>query len=327
MPYANAFYPFKIRGEYPKVLIGPITRNIVAAADSKGFIVLGRGGPKPQMFILGCRACGRPIHRRDSVILHHGIDCEGCSNKKDEVAAAALGGELVSPKPMGQRGLRKWRLKCGHVAIGQRGNMRKAARGNNNASCKECLKKQHAAEAADHGWTLIGPAGRNNQSYRQYAHSCGHLQDVSLANMRHADVNCAGCSETWSSKPSKIYLLSFALPTLPVIKLGYSNNPKLRLRQVQFEPDKTRGTLVRAIDIVSGHRAICLEKAMHQHIKTHRPDLIVERDLFRDHLTTTSEIYHAHGRTFISDLIDAADKGWDPNLSGDWQTFTSLKNT
>ncbi|RPE72193.1 hypothetical protein EDD53_1342 [Pacificibacter maritimus] len=327
MPYVNAFYPFKIRGEYPRVFIAKIQSDVVAAADSKGFTVLCRGGPDRQMYILGCRTCGTPIHRRDRVVFDHKILCEGCGNKKDEVAAAALGGELVSPKPMGHRHLRQWRLKCGHLAIGQRGNMRKAARGNNNASCKECLKEQHAAEAADHGWTLIGPAARNNQSYREYEHLCGHRQDVSVANMRHGDVNCAGCSETWSSKPSKIYLLTFSLPTLPVIKLGYSNNPKFRLRQVQFDPDKTRGTLDRAIDIKSGHRAICLEKAMHQYIQTHRPDLIVERDLFRDHLTTTSEIYHAHGRTFISALIDAADNGWDPNLTGDWQTFTSLRDT
>lgn len=96
-----------------------------------------------------------------------------------------------------------------------------------------------------------------------------------MANMRHGDVDCAGCGESWSSKPSRIYLLSFTLPDLPVIKLGFSSNPSFRLRQVQRDPGQTKGKLLRAIPIASGHRAICIEKALHAHIKAHRPDLIV----------------------------------------------------
>lgn len=145
--------------------------------------------------------------------------------------------------------------------------------------------------------------------------------------MRLGDVNCAGCGETWTSKPSKIYLLSFMLPNVPVIKLGYSNNPTFRLRQVQLDPSDTRGTLDREIDVETGHDAICLEKAMHRHIKTHRPELIVERVHFDEHLRTTSEIYHERGRALILALIDAADNGWDPNQTDNWQQFTSLRDT
>lgn len=124
MPFTSAYYPFKIRGEYPQVFIGAITPALITAADSKGFTVLGRGGPSRQMIILGCRSCGTPIHRRDRVILHHNIDCDGCIQNKDVAAAAVLGGELVSTEPMGHRHLRKWRLKCGHSPTGQHAQSR-----------------------------------------------------------------------------------------------------------------------------------------------------------------------------------------------------------
>lgn len=121
--------------------------------------------------------------------------------------------------------------------------------------------------------------------------------------------------------------MSFMLPSLPVIKLGYSNDPQGRLKGLQRKPLKTRGTVDRHIDIKTGHTAICLEKAMHRHMKIHRPELIVDRDHFCKHLRTKSEIYHACGRDFISGLLDAIDAGWDPNLSDDWAQFCVSRKT
>jgi hypothetical protein len=131
--------------------------------------------------------------------------------------------------------------------------------------------------------------------------------------MKHGDVDCAGCGQSWTSKPSAIYLLDFELPRLPVIKLGFSSNPKFRMRQVQTERSITKGSVLRSIPTETGHRAICLEKALHSHIKAHRPDLIVPPELFRAHIRTTSEIYHRHGSSYISALLDAVAAGWDPS--------------
>ncbi|WP_240910351.1 hypothetical protein [Pontivivens nitratireducens] len=89
--------------------------------------------------------------------------------------------------------------------------------------------------------------------------------------MRHGDVDCAGCGQSWTSKPSKIYLLDFTLPDLPVIKLGFSSNPEVRMRQVQIAPETTKGSVLRSVALETGHRAICFEKALHSHIKAHRP--------------------------------------------------------
>lgn len=246
---------------------------------------------------------------------------------RHEAAAESVGAKLLGPDPEGDRHYGTYLFACGHVDRRQHPRVEAAAAGGHALSCETCTTEQHAAEASEYDWTLIGPSARNDQSYRLYEHNCGHRQDVSVGNMRVGDVNCAGCSEAWTSKPSKIYLLSFMLPNVPVIKLGYSNNPTFRLRQVQFDPSETRGTLDREIDAGIGHDAICLEKAMHRYIKMQRPELIVAREHFNDHLKTTSEIYHERGRAFISALIDAADNGWNPNLSGDWQQFTSLRDT
>ncbi|MEP4195944.1 MAG: GIY-YIG nuclease family protein [Aliishimia sp.] len=277
--------------------------------------------------VLECKTCGDATLKRISVVLDDNPECGNCIRKRREAAAAKVGASLLGPDPEGDRHYGTYQFACGHVDRRQHLRVEDAAEGGHDLSCETCTTAQRASEAAERGWTLIGPAARNDQSYRRYEHECGHKQDVGIGNMRARDVNCAGCGETWTSKPSKIYLFSLMLPNVPVIKLGYSNNPKFRLRQVQFDPSETRGKLVQEITTETGHDAICLEKAMHRHIKTHRPDLIVERVHFDEHLRTTSEIYHERGRALILALIDAVDNGWDPNLSDDWHQFTSLRDT
>lgn len=325
MPVTNTYYAFPIDRKMYPVFKGKQHKHWRKAARKHGFKLVGRAMDRLHV-VLECKTCGDATLKRISVVLGHNPECGNCIRKRREAAAAKVGATLLGPDPEGDRHYGTYQFKCGHVDRRQHERVEDAAAGGHDLSCDICTNEQHASEAENHGWTLIGPATRNNQSYREYEHKCGHRQDVSVANMRFGDVNCAGCSETWSSKPSKIYLLSFTLPNLPVIKLGYSNNPTSRLRQVQLAPRKTQGTLDLEIDVATGHDAICLEKALHRYIKTHRPELVVERDLFRAHLTTTSEIYHARARAFIIALIDAVDNGWDPNQTDNWQQFTSFRD-
>jgi len=58
------------------------------------------------------------------------------------------------------------------VVIRQRGNMRKAARGDNKAGCEEYREERYAAEAREFGWALLGPVP-NKPGYRRYKHTCG----------------------------------------------------------------------------------------------------------------------------------------------------------
>ena len=320
MPVTNSYFPFLVDRQLVPIFKGKEHKHWRKAAERHGYSLLGRAVDRLHV-VLGCKNCGNATLKRVSVVLGHNPECGNCILERHEAAAASMGAKLLGPDPDGDRHYGVYQFACGHVGRRQHLRIEKAAAGGHDLSCETCTAEQHAREAEAHEWRLIGPASRGNQSYRQYEHVCGHRQDVAIANMRFGDVNCAGCKETWASKPSKIYLLSFMLPNLPVIKLGYSNNPTFRLRQVQFDSDETRGTLDREINAGTGHEAICLEKALHKHIKTHRPDLIVSHDHFGDHLKTTSEIYHERGRAFISALINAVDNGWDPNLSDDWEHY------
>lgn len=303
MPYTNALYPFKIRGEYPRVLITDINPKVVAAADSKGFIVLGRGGPNRQMYILGCRTCGSPIHCRDRVILQNKVRCEGCIRNKDEAAAAAISGELVSTKPMGHRHLREWRLKCGHVVIRQRYNMRKAARGDNEAGCEECREDRYAAEAQEYGWTLLGHVP-DKPGYRRYKHTCGTVQNVSVGNMLWGDAACHKCSKGASARPSFIYIFQIDLPQQPVIKLGYSRKPRKRLRH-QLGIDLSVPTKVlKTIPMPSGFVAREEETAAHNALAEDHPDWVVPKAVYGDQINTAGEIYDPAALGRIHALLD-----------------------
>ena len=325
MPLTDTFFAFPIDHEFLPVFAGKKPKHWRDAAKDKGFDLIGRTLDRYHV-VLECNQCGNATRKRISVVLGHNPECGHCIEQRRKAAAESVGAVLLGPDPDGDRHYGEYQFDCGHVDRRQHMRVEAAAAGGFKLSCQDCTYARHVAEAEFAGWQLVGPAVRNNQNYRHYRHDCGHHQDVSVANMRNLDVNCSGCEESWASKPSAIYLLTFMLPNVPVIKLGFSNNPTYRVKQVQFDPAETRGTLDREIEMKTGHAAICLEKALHHHIKSERPDLIVSRDHFSDHLRTTSEIYHERGRSYISSLLDAVEAGWDPNRCNDWKSFTAPRD-
>ncbi|WP_299648466.1 hypothetical protein [uncultured Tateyamaria sp.] len=313
MPVSKVQFPFPIDGRAVPVFPKPIPIRWRDAAETKGFHLIARAKDRLHV-VLACKICGKPTLKRISVVLGHNPECPHCITARRKAAAATVGAEFVARDPKGDRHYGVYRLACGHTDRRQHHRVEAAASGGHALSCEICLNERHAAEAEAQDWQLIGPSVRKNASYREYEHVCGHRQDVSVANMRSGDVDCAGCGESWTSKPSRLYILSFKLPGLDVIKLGFSSNPEFRMRQVQFDPTNTEGKVQRVVEIETGHRAICVEKALHSHIKAHRPDLIVPPELFRERIRTTSEIYHSHARSYISALLDAVEAGWDPTL-------------
>ena len=303
MPFTSAHYPFQIDGENPPVFLGRITPDEYDAADRKGFVILGRGGPDLQMIILGCRACGQPIQRRSNVVKKCKIDCEGCIRKKDEAAAAAIGAELVSPKAAGHRHLREWRLKCGHTVIRQRVNMHKAARGDNNAGCETCREERYAKEAQKFGWTLLGP-DPDKSGYRRYQHHCGTVQAASVGNVAWGDIACQKCTKGASGRPSFIYIFQIDLPGLPVIKLGYSRKPHKRLRH-QLDIDLDVNTeVLRVIPLPSGFVAREEETAAHKILSLENPNWAVPKSDYGDAINTMGEIYHPEALPRIHALLD-----------------------
>ena len=311
MPLSQFTYPFPIDGKFQQIFQGARPAHWKDAATQKGFELIGRAKDRLHV-VLGCKVCGAPTLKRVSVVLGHNPECPHCIQARRSAAARAIGAELVGADPKGNRHYGLFRFGCGHTDRRQYHRIEAAAAGGHQASCSACIEDRYAEEAQCHEWQLIGPTVHKGLNYRRYQHVCGHCQDVAVVNMRNGDLDCAGCGETWASKPSEIYILAFTLPTLPVIKLGYSSNSTFRMRQVQCNPDLTRGSLLRKIDVETGHRAICVEKALHSHIRRNRPDLIVPPEIFRDHIRTTSEVYHRHGKPYIEALLDAVESGWDP---------------
>jgi len=312
MPLNDEVYPVLIDNRFQQKFDGPCPDHWRQAAEKSGFTIFGRAKDRMHV-VLRCHNCSNLTLKRINVVLEHNPECPHCIRLRREIAAKWVGAKLLGPDPKGNRHYGNYRLACKHVDRRQHTRIEAASAGGHKLSCDKCLDRRHKSEAKAQGWRLIGPAKRKSLSYRRYGHGCGHQQDVAVQNMKFGDVNCAGCKETWASKPSKIYILRFDLPGLAVVKLGYSSNPAARLRQVQYDCDRTRGIVERQIDLKSGHRAICVEKALHHHIKNHRPDLIVDHSVFEPHLRTKSEIYHADGRDYISSLLDRFENGWDPS--------------
>ena len=311
MPITNSIYAFPIDGKFRRVHHGPILANWKKAADAKGFAIVGRAVSHEHL-VLGCKTCGSPTLKRVSVVRDHNPECPHCIRTRRENAAAGYGATLLGPDPKGKRRYGLYELPCGHADRRQHTRVETAAAGGHKLSCGICLRARHAREAEAQGWQLICNADRKHASYRRYEHACGHRQNVTIANMRHGDVDCASCGESWTSKPSKIYLLRFQLPESPVIKLGYSSNPEYRVRQVQHDPLVTKGAVIRDIPMTTGHQAVRIKKALHSFIAASWPDLIVPSKNFEQHLRTVSEIYDHRAEAFISDLLDAVVDGWDP---------------
>ena len=312
MPITNTTYAFPIDGEFRQLHRGPIHERWKEAAFAKGFTIVGRAVSHEHL-VLGCKTCGTPTLKRVSVVRDHNPECPHCIRTRRENAAMGYGAILLAKDPAGSRKHGLYKLPCGHTARRQHGRVEKAAAGGHKLRCGVYLKARHAAEAEAQDWQLIGEAERKHPSYRRYGHACGHQQDVTIANMRHGDVDCAGCGESWTSKPSKIYLLGLHLPEFSVVKLGYSSNPEFRMRQVQYDPLVTRGTVIRDVPVPTGHQALRFEKALHSFISGSWPDLVVPSENFEPYLRTISEIYDQSAEAFISDLFDAVVAGWDPS--------------
>ena len=307
-------FPFPVDGAHRPVYACETPPHWHAAAEAKGFSIVGRAVDRLHV-VLGCRACGRPTLKRTSVVLGYNPGCPHCILDRRKATARAAGARLIGPDPKGNRHYGEYMLACGHVARRQHSRVEAAAAGGHALGCERCLDDRRAAEARAQGWRLLGAARRGKADYRRYEHSCGHRQDVAMVNMAAGDVDCAGCGETWTSKPSGLYLFRILLPGGPVLKVGHSSNPRYRLRQVLRHPEATPARILRELPVATGHLAVKVERNLHALVRRTRPDLVVPHAEFEAHLTTVSEIYRAEGLDVLSGLLDAVEAGHDPSAS------------
>ncbi|QFT61951.1 hypothetical protein FIU91_03335 [Roseivivax sp. THAF30] len=231
-----------------------------------------------------------------------------CIRTRRAAAASRIGAILIGPDP-DHRHYGVFRLSCGHIVRRQYYRIERAAEGDCAAGCETCREERYDAIARDHDWRLVGPAASGRTGYRSYRHSCGHLQDVSNGNMRWGDVDCAACGESWTSKPSQLYLFRVDLDPEQVLKLGYSSNPARRLRQQLGITRDTPSRILRTVPVPTGHDAVCQEKKAHTYMRRYNPELIVPKSVYGDAINTRSEIYHISAEPILRHLLDRIEAG------------------
>ncbi|SNR64498.1 hypothetical protein SAMN06265370_1147 [Puniceibacterium sediminis] len=130
--------------------------------------------------------------------------------------------------------------------------------------------------------------------------------------MTSGDVDCARCGESWTSKPSSIYLFRIDLPSGSVLKLGYSSNPRKRLRHQLGIAHGTPTRILRTIPILTGHQAVCAEKSTHAWMRRYHPDLIVPKSDYGAAINTRTEIYRLLSAPILHGLLDRIERGLPP---------------
>ena len=302
MPETNAFYPFTVRGQRPRIFWGPVQENWCQAAEAQGFTVLGRG-PGRQDLILGCHDCEEPLIRRTNVVLGSRIECRTCVRKPYDEAAAKFGAVMVGNDPEGDRHYRLWRLACGHVVRLQLGQVLKIGRGEVEADCITCREQRYSDEAAVHGWTLVR-ASDHRVGYYVYRHGCGVEREVSTGNMLLGDCACPECGPDKVSKPSFIYIFRIEAPGLSCIKFGFSARPRRRLRNQLGLPLDSGSSIHRLVPTRNGYVAQREEIGAHRYMRKHHLELIIPKSEFGDTLSVQSEIYRLEALPIIERLLD-----------------------
>lgn len=282
----------------------PILDHWQTTAAEKGFVVVARARDRYTL-VVRCRACDQLSLKKRNVVVDHNPDCHICIRTRRETATASLGATCLGPDPQGNRHYGVFKLACGHIVRRQFERVEDAAAGGDALGCETCLEQRYADEASKIGWNLVGPASDGRAGYRQYQHDCDHLQNITVGNMFWGDCDCAGCGESYTSKPSKIYLFAIDLPGLPVLKLGYSSTPDKRLRHQLGITAGTQTQILREVSMPTGHLAELEERTAHRILLLQHPDWIIPKAIFGERINTQGEIYHPAASATILDLLDA----------------------
>lgn len=270
---------------------GPIAPAWRESADQKGFRIVGRIRDRYHLR-LECKTCG--AHTAVKLFALRGAQprCGACaaSRRIDVADGARLVFLRRDPE---HHKYAYFRAPCGHEVRRQFGFVERVKAGTVDVKCRVCLLEREQAEAREHGWERVGPDLEGNANYRLYQHRCGQQQRVARVNMRNGQCDCAACGESWSSKPSVIYLtrIQLALESLDVVKLGYSANPKRRFRHQLGLSKSAKVTFLRLLRMPTGHAACAAEKRANADLARRFPGHVVPQGIYGRHINVVSEIY------------------------------------
>lgn len=293
----------KINGQDLRVFNGPIPPHWQAAAEEKGLRLLARVEDH-QHVAVECVLCNGTFKVRISVVRSNAPICPHCQETGWAATAKQAGLAFLSRDNDTHYG--NYLLPCGHTAVRQRGFIAQVARGEKRVCCKTCLQNRDAIEARHRGWELLGPDPDGKADYRLYKHDCGHHQRVARANIKTGRVDCGACGVSWAAAPNNLYVMRFRLPSNErVIKLGHSGDPRSRMIH-QLRRDRTvEGELLRVVPVVSGRKALSLEKKLHRQLRHLFPEKVLPREVFEDALRVGSEVYAQSLEPALLALIDA----------------------
>lgn len=272
-------------------------------AEEKGFEITGRVRDKNHL-VLRHIECGQQMVSKVFTLRSTLPTCPHCLQRKRRDLCRDAGVTWLGASHRSH--YLRIRLACGHETERQSELLERVRQGRTGIRCDECVGERLKAEAAARDWALIGADPDGRQGYRLYRHDCGHVQRVAIANMATGRFTCGGCSEGWTRDRSFIYAMRFVLKDgSEAIKVGFSRDPRSRLRHQLITDRDQYAMLIRSIEIPTGRDAIRLEKELHLTLRRLHPEAVLDRSVFAGQVNVVSELYDAEIEAVIMALLDA----------------------
>ncbi|KRW98009.1 hypothetical protein [Paracoccus sp. MKU1] len=282
---------------------GELHAHWVEAARSKGFDLIARVRDRLHV-ALRCQTCGGVHVARHSVVMTAQPLCPHCIEARWRATALAAG--LTWLGRDAHRHYGHYRLRCGHTARRQFTFVERVASGVVSARCETCLVHREEEEALRFGWMRLGRDPQGNPNYRLYRHSCGHEQRIARANLQWGQCDCAGCGQSWTAKPSYIYLLDIRHSGTGrhYLKLGYSSHPVKRHKHQLGLPKDADVEVLRVVAMPTGHNACTIEKAAHAELRRLYPEAVVPNPEYADMMNVVSEIYRPQALAILQKTLE-----------------------
>lgn len=152
-------------------------------------------------------------------------------------------------------------LPCGHSKTIQTGNFK-----DGNWKCQECWYSELLDTASSQGLEILH---KLHGAYYRCKLPCGCEQDIFLSNIKSGSWNCHKCNDSYYNKSSSIYLIKFSTNDFEWLKLGFSRNVENRINNFKISGNYEY-TIITTLDIISGEKAVQIEKQIHREFRSHR---------------------------------------------------------
>jgi len=179
-------------------------------------------------------------------------DLERC-REKYEKEASLKGLRYVGGSEKGPEYRQYIMEKCNHILDAIPANIR-----HGTVLCKQCLDLKYEAEAEACNLKVIS---RIRSGLNNYLLPCGHTQHIHVSAVRSDEWLCRQCNKTYFELPSNLYLLQMRSEDFVWLKLGYTNNLKVRVRSYKLL--NTEWEQLKIVSIPTGAEAIKIEQAIH----------------------------------------------------------------